>query len=106
MPRLGRIFFRETALININPSIYGEVPPVLRFSKNISFEGVRLDELLAATQNCGATDLRDKVFALLGIAKGVDGLPLPSADHTKSVNELFTEATAYCIRSTGAFPAS
>ena len=97
---------RETTPIDIDSSIYGEVPPVLRFSKDIGFERVPLDELLTATQSCAATDPRDKIFALLGIAKGIDGLPLPRADYTKLVNEIFTEATAYCIRSTGTFPAS
>jgi hypothetical protein len=77
-----------------------DIPPVLCLKKKIKSDGARLVDLLSATQTCAATDPRDKIFALLGMAKEENGLQLPRADYSKSVADVFTEAAIYYIRAT------
>jgi hypothetical protein len=91
----------DDALIPIEHAFKIDIPPVLRLRKKIKSEGARLVDLLSATRTCAATDPRDKIFALLGMAQRENMLQLPRADYTKSVENVFAEATIYYIRSTG-----
>lgn len=76
-----------------------EIPPVLRLGKGLTRNTVDLVDLLFSTRPCGATDPRDKVFALLGIYMSLDSDAL-QPDYSKSVEDVFKEATLYCIRQT------
>jgi hypothetical protein len=89
------------SIVVMGSSVSGHIPPVLRLRKSIKFEGARLVDLLSATRTCKATDPRDKIFALLGMAKQEYRLELPQIDYTRSVEDVFAEATAYHVRSTG-----
>lgn len=44
-----------------------EMPPILRMGKGLTRNSIDLVDLIFATRTCGATDPRDKIFALLGI---------------------------------------
>lgn len=90
----------NNAFIPIDPAMETHVPPVLRLRREIKSEGARLVDLLAGTRTCAATDPRDKIFALLGMARQETGLNLPRADYTRSVSDVFLQATTYHIRST------
>jgi hypothetical protein len=50
-----------------------------------------------ATRTYQATDARDRIFALLWCQQSADFNVL-KPDYTKSVSEVFTEATIYCIQ--------
>lgn len=90
----------EEAFVDVGSLFERNIPPVLCVRNNIKLKKAAFHELLAKTRRCAATDPRDKIFALLGIARATAGLPLPYADYTKSVNQVFTEAAIYHIRST------
>jgi len=88
----------DSAFISIRPDLESDIPPVLRLRKEIRSKGARLIDLLSVSRTCAASDPRDKIFALLGMARAEE-LPLMRADYTKSIQDTFTEATLYCIRS-------
>ncbi len=73
-PLYGSRSETNNTLISIGSDIAGAIPPVLHLEKNIKSQGARLIDLLAATHTCAATDPREKIFALLGMAKEEAGL--------------------------------
>ena len=73
-------------------------PPILRLGKGLITRAVDFVDLLFATRECVSTDPRDKIFALLDFYKSSAGAA-PEADYSKSVEDVFVEATMYCIRS-------
>lgn len=91
----------DDAIMAMGSTVSNHIPPVLRLRKSIKYEGARFVDLLSGTRTCMATDPRDKIFALLGMAKREYRVELPSIDYTKSVGDVFAEATVYHIRSTG-----
>ena len=88
----------DSAFISIRPDLESDIPPVLRLRKEIKFTGAKFIDLLSVSRTCAASDPRDKIFALLGMARAEE-LPLMRADYTKSIKDTFIEATLYCIRS-------
>jgi hypothetical protein len=82
--------------LNLN-NLNSEMPPILRMGKGLTRYAMDLVDLIFATRTCGATDARDKIFALLGIytRRGSDAL---QPDYSKSIEDVFKEATLYCIR--------
>jgi hypothetical protein len=78
-----------------------KAPAILRLdSKMIKYGGVKLPNLLVATHSCGATDPRDKIFALLSLAEEIDRRAI-QVDYTISHEELFAITTNYCINHYG-----
>ncbi|KAI8945474.1 heterokaryon incompatibility protein-domain-containing protein [Xylaria longipes] len=59
-----------------------------------------ISNLLMSTMNLDATDARDKVFALIGLAPEEDRRAL-APDYSKSVVQVYTETTKHIINSTG-----
>jgi hypothetical protein len=57
----------------------------------------RLDKLLPATTNFNATDSRDYVYALLGMANNEDRLAV-IPDYSKSVAEVYTQVAKYLLK--------
>ena len=88
------------ALRHIQPSLASQLPPVLRLSNRIKFTGASLVDLLSTTRTCLASDPRDKVFALLGLMTVQHTAPSLRPDYTKSKEEIFAEATVFCIQVT------
>lgn len=74
-----------------------EIPPVLRLGKGFTRNPIDLVDLLFSTRTCGATDPRDKIFALHRIYMSKDSNAL-QPDYSKSVEDVFKEATLHCIR--------
>ncbi|XEV04947.1 hypothetical protein FSHL1_010234 [Fusarium sambucinum] len=65
---------------------------------------LRLDDALGAMSSFKAGDPRDKVFAALGLAFGDgrdhqawDSIPIPQADYTKSVEEVYMNVNRFII---------
>lgn len=82
-----------------SPHLESVVPPVLRIKKRRSPRPTDLVDLLFATNSCGATDPRDRVYAMLWCDEnGSFGTLEP--DYTKSVAQVFREVTLHCILST------
>ena len=59
-------------------------------------ERLRLRDILFATMMCGATNLRDKVYALRGICKDTDIAALIS-DYSKTVQQVYNETARYLL---------
>lgn len=68
-------------------------------SEDSSSEKVSIVDLLHQTQHYGATDPRDKIFALLGIDQ-VHDIPI-KPDYSKPVEIVYTEATSAIIKAKG-----
>jgi hypothetical protein len=73
--------------------------PYLEFLTNIRHltqTGIALplSLLLVSTRGCKATNPRDKIFGLVGIAEGGRGLPFPQSDEI-DVDQVFLKATAF-----------
>jgi hypothetical protein len=62
--------------------------------------GVPLSELLLITNGNGATDPRDKIFALLGLARREDREAI-RVDYTLTFQEVATTTAIYCIGNYG-----
>lgn len=60
-----------------------------------------LPTLIALTWNFAATDPRDKIFALLGIARTVSGEAPMVADYNRSITDVYTEVGKTFIQAKG-----
>ncbi|KAG4282214.1 hypothetical protein FPRO04_13390 [Fusarium proliferatum] len=78
-----------------------KVPSWVRFAgkarSNTEQSSLDLRELLAATSICRVTDLRDKIFGLLGLIDNVQASEL-SPDYELMVREVFTGVAAYLMQ--------
>lgn len=75
------------AVIQSTRSLYNDIPQTWS----------SLATLIAYTRNKGATDPRDKVFALAGLFKRM-GIQLPPLDYSKSVQHVYQQMTQTAIR--------
>lgn len=75
------------------------------FALSSTSEVWELQSLLHSTRPVKATNPRDKVFALLGLSgesRNPDDWPKAlMPDYTRSVQDVYTEVTRYCIQRTG-----
>lgn len=71
-----------------------KVPPVVLLGKQLPWNSMNLTELLLATRSCGASDPRDKIFALLRLANDAS---LPDPDYSLAPEEIFKMTTIHCI---------
>lgn len=62
--------------------------------------GYKLLKLLCATRHCGATDPRDKYFALLSMLKEARKENL-RADYMQDTSSVYTELAVYLLKSAG-----
>ena len=72
------------------------LPPVLRIRKSRQAEPRDLVDLLLTTRNCGVSDLRDKIYALLWCFRS-SRIHSIEPNYSKSVTEVYREATLLCI---------
>jgi hypothetical protein len=93
----------EAQLVVVLGDGYKHVCRLRAFQEQIATkEELSLVTLLLANQGCLATDPRDKIFAMLGMATDViqpdraEGLPI-WPNYSKSVAEVFTEFTKSCL---------
>lgn len=73
------------------------LPPVLRIRKDRTPQPTDLIDLLIATRPCGATDPRDKIYALLWCYETTSFGSIES-DYKKPVADVFRETMLLCIR--------
>lgn len=73
-----------------------EQPPVLRLDLKDATEGLPLPDLLLHTSSSGASDRRDKIFALLSLAAKDDRETI-RVDYTIPFQRLVAFITVYCI---------
>ncbi|KAF5548841.1 heterokaryon incompatibility protein het-6 [Fusarium mexicanum] len=80
-----------------------KVPSWVRFAgrarSNAEQASLDLRDLLAATSVCRVTDLRDKIFGLLGLISNVQASEL-SPDYELMVREVYVGVAAYLIQKT------
>jgi hypothetical protein len=76
-----------------------EIPPVLRLGKQLALKSTELCDLILATVSCGATDPRDKVFALRGMQRRQDCENI-MPDYKQPVYQVFQKASEICIQNT------
>ncbi|KAL4728797.1 hypothetical protein ACLX1H_003196 [Fusarium chlamydosporum] len=78
-----------------------KVPSWVRFAgklkSNTERTPMNLRELLAATSVCRVTDLRDKVFGLLGLVNDIQASNL-SPDYELTVREVYMGVSSYLIQ--------
>lgn len=85
--------------------VLDELPPWLAFAcRGAAVERTVRDlvGLLLATSACQVTDLRDKVFGLLGLVRDAKAESL-AADYNLTVREVYTGVAAYMFRNQGDF---
>lgn len=76
----------------------GDIPPVMTLGQQLGWKPMPLQDLLIATASCGASDPRDKVFALPRLAENVGQL---APNYRLSVRDVFRRATLQAIRRSG-----
>lgn len=72
------------------------VPLAARLQHGLDSQSCHLWNLLTDTRDCKASDPRDKVFAILGLANDMGTEPF-LADYSKSVMESFEDFAAYLL---------
>lgn len=99
-------------LLNSIPDTYGPIQNViqeLQLFENVEPFDMDLSMLVSMARSAQATDPRDKVYALLNLAKDaeslhkvVDGKRIPfGIDYTKAVKEIYTDAAQAMVLSSG-----
>ena len=74
-----------------------EIPPVLRLGKQLALRSTDLCDLILATIQCGATDPRDKVFALRGMQRRQDCENM-MPDYNQPVHQVFQQTSEICLQ--------
>jgi hypothetical protein len=96
---LSAIFF-ATGPLRGRVDVIEVIWTLRRFQLNrlIGGENLHLVNLLIGFRQYKATDDRDKVYGLLGMAKQTTGERLPEADYSKNTQDVYREAAQYIIR--------
>jgi hypothetical protein len=68
------------------------------YQRNKDFGGINIYTAMVQSRSCEATNLRDKVYALLGVCEELAEL-VGTPDYSLSVGEVWTMAAQACLRS-------